>query len=77
MATGLMALVDDCIKDRWETKKVHHIAVPLTSKTIDLEYVGPRAFMQHVLGRRHSSEQHQSPLRWTERMLSAQPIHAY
>ncbi|GKT47322.1 uncharacterized protein ColSpa_07503 [Colletotrichum spaethianum] len=41
VATGLMALVDDCIKYRWQTKKVHRIPVPLTSRTVDVEYVGP------------------------------------
>ncbi|KAF6798754.1 hypothetical protein CSOJ01_12678 [Colletotrichum sojae] len=60
VATGLMALVDDCIKERWQTKKVHRIPVPLTSKTVDVE--GPRAFMQHIFQRR-GSDQQSSPLR--------------
>ena len=50
MATGLMALVDDCIKDRWQTRKTH--LLPLPSKTF--EYASPRAIMQHVFGRRPS-----------------------
>ena len=59
MATGLMALVDDCIKMKWQNKKIHRITVPLTSKTVDLEYVGPVAFVQQFLGgnKRHSAEQ--------------------
>ncbi|KAJ4294898.1 hypothetical protein N0V88_005137 [Collariella sp. IMI 366227] len=56
MATGLMALVDDCIKERWQPKKIHRIPVPLTSKTVNFEAVSPKAFMQHVFGRRHSNE---------------------
>ncbi|KAK3358647.1 hypothetical protein B0T24DRAFT_128474 [Lasiosphaeria ovina] len=67
MATGLMALVDDCIKERWQTKKkVHRIPVPLTSKTVNLGHVGPRSFMQHVFGRRHSNDYSAppSPLRF-------------
>jgi len=75
MATGLMALVDDCIKERWQTKKVHRIPVPLTSKTVNLGYSGPRSFMQHVFGRRYSNDHNStspsSPLRF------ANPIAAY
>ncbi len=70
MATGLMALVDDCIKERWQTRKIRR--VPLTTKTF--EYVGPKTFMQHVFGRRNSEEHHphsSSPLRY------ANPISAY
>lgn len=72
MATGLMALVDDCIKERWQTKKIHRLPV-----LGDVEYVGPKAFMQQMLFRRNTSpEQHQhqqssSPLRYTN------PISAY
>ncbi|CCF33893.1 hypothetical protein CH063_05992 [Colletotrichum higginsianum] len=62
VATGLMALVDDCIKHRWQTKKIHRIPVPLTSRTVDVEYVGPRAFVQHLFQRR-ASDQISSPLR--------------
>ncbi|KAK0715300.1 hypothetical protein B0H67DRAFT_553859 [Lasiosphaeris hirsuta] len=74
MATGLMALVDDCIKERWQTKKVHRIPVPLTHKTVNLGHVAPRSFMQHMFGRRHSNDHHSnppSPLRF------ANPIAAY
>ncbi len=68
MATGLIALVDDCIKERWQTKKIHRIPVPLTSKTVDVEYIGPKAFMQHMFSRHNSSSDRQpsSPLRYTE-----------
>ncbi|KAI6595859.1 hypothetical protein MCOR12_006360 [Pyricularia oryzae] len=48
IATGLMALVDDCIKQRWQTPKIHRIPLPLTSRTWDLEYVGPKAFLQRA-----------------------------
>ncbi|KAL2126119.1 hypothetical protein VTI74DRAFT_1649 [Chaetomium olivicolor] len=73
MATGLMALVDDCIKERWQPKKVHRIPVPLTSKTVNFEAVSPKAFMQHVFGRRHSNDHSPpgSPLRF------AKPVSAY
>ncbi|OIW28345.1 hypothetical protein CONLIGDRAFT_597760 [Coniochaeta ligniaria NRRL 30616] len=80
MATGLMALVDDCIKERWQTKKVHHIPVPLTHKTVDVVPRSPKSFIQQVFGRRNSKENHHnysyyskpsSPLRY------ANPISAY
>ena len=61
MATGLMTLVDDCIKETWQMPKVHRIPMPLTSKTFDFEYVGPRAFMQHMFGRRDSTERAPPP----------------
>ncbi|KAL1865419.1 hypothetical protein VTK73DRAFT_5263 [Phialemonium thermophilum] len=63
MATGLIALVDNCIKERWQTKKTHRIPVPLTSKMVDM---APRALMQQVFGRRNSNESHHpsSPLRY-------------
>jgi hypothetical protein len=70
MATGLMALVDDCIKENWQTPKVHHIPIPLTSKTFDFQYGGPKAFMQHVFSRRDAPYT-MSPQRY------ANPISAY
>ncbi|KXX75316.1 hypothetical protein MMYC01_208505 [Madurella mycetomatis] len=77
MATGLMALVDDCIKERWETKKVHRIPVPLTSKTVNFENVSPKAIMQHVFGRRYSNDHsHHSPLA-SSPLRFANPITAY
>ncbi|KAJ9137266.1 Calcofluor white hypersensitive protein [Pleurostoma richardsiae] len=75
VATGLMALVDDCIKERWQTKKVHRIPVPLTSKSVDVEYVGPKAFMQHMFSRRNTTEhEHQQP---SGPLRYATPIPAY
>lgn len=49
MATGLMALVDDCIKERWQTKKGYRLPAAL-------ETINPKAFIQHVFGRRHSAD---------------------
>jgi len=51
-----MALVDDCIKERFEVKKTHHIPVPLTTK--ELQYVGPKTFMQQIFRRNSSDRQH-------------------
>lgn len=69
VATGLIALVDDCIKRRFHTKKVHQVAVPLTPLHVDL--VGPKAMVSHMFKRRNSGgstkserEQRSSPLRY-------------
>ncbi|KAJ0115784.1 hypothetical protein J7T55_010607 [Diaporthe amygdali] len=57
VATGLIALVDDCIKERWQPKKSHHIPV-----LGDVQYVGPRAFVQRVFSsRRNSASQDHHP----------------
>ncbi len=76
MATGLMALVDDCIKDRWQTKKAHHIPLPLTSKSVSFEALSPKAIMQHVFGRRYSNE-HQRPTTPSSPLRFANPIAAH
>jgi len=58
VATGLTALVDDCIKERWQSKRTHRLPV-----LGDVEYVGPRAFMQRVFSQRNKStdqDHHQS-----------------
>ncbi|KAI1821954.1 hypothetical protein F4861DRAFT_426658 [Xylaria intraflava] len=62
VATGLMALVDDCIKSRWQPANRHHIrrfSLP------DVEFAKPRSFVQHLLHRRFSehNQRPQSPLR--------------
>lgn len=58
VATGLITLVDDCIKERWQSRKTHHIPV-----LGDVEYVGPRAFMQRVFSQRSQEHRSKSPLR--------------
>jgi hypothetical protein len=72
VATGLIALTDDCIKERWEPKKFHRINLPLTSRPIDFEYVGPKAYLQQMFSRRNSAETPlPSPLRYAEPAISA------
>lgn len=70
VATGLIALVDDCIKSHFNPKPKHtrHISVPLTPLKMDFEYVGPKALVEHVFRRRGSEDRDgqvhgQSPLR--------------
>lgn len=59
VATGLTALIDDSIKRRFppEHRPSHtlHIGVPLTPLQMDMEYVGPKAMMEHVFKRRHAT----------------------
>lgn len=73
MATGLVALVDDCIKERWQPNKVHHIPVPLTTKTVD---VAPKSFMQQLFGRRDSKKKHQKASKPFTPLQYARPMYA-
>jgi len=59
VATGLMALVDDCIRERWQPKKPRRLSLPLTPKAMD-----PRALVQHIFSRRASETHATSPLRY-------------
>lgn len=80
MATGLMALVDDCIKERWQTKKGHHTAVPLAHKMVDAVPKSPKSFLQQVFGRRNSKENHHDYhycSKPSSRLRYANPISAY
>ncbi|KAI1775193.1 hypothetical protein F4818DRAFT_41543 [Hypoxylon cercidicola] len=70
VATGLIALIDDCIRERWQTKKIHRIGLPLTSKSMNVEVVSPKAFVKHMILRRNSDHQ-PSPLRFQR------PVAAY
>lgn len=53
IATGLIALVDDCIKERWQSKKPRRALTPRAS---DFSNASPRAFMQSFLQRRHTDD---------------------
>jgi len=76
IATGLIALVDDCIKRRFHSKKHTTVSLPMTQVKMDMEFVGPRAMVEHMFKRRNSGgsskekEQRGSPLRFT-------PVAAY
>jgi len=79
IATGLISLVDDCIKRHFHSKPRHHqIAVPLTPLKMDMEFVGPKAMVEHLFKRRNSGgstkgekEQRGSPLKYNH------PVTAY
>jgi hypothetical protein len=78
VATGLIALVDDCIKRHFHSKSNRHThhTVPLTP--LDIQFITPKAMMEHYLNKRRNSsgsnkerEQRGSPLRF------ANPVTAY
>jgi len=76
MSTGLMALVDDCIKEKWQTKKAHRIPMPSTFKSVNLDAVSPKAIMQHVFGRLYSND-HQRPSTPSSPLRFANPAAAH
>lgn len=54
MATGLMALVDDCIKRRFSSKKNAQLHIPLmrsASMKMNMEYIGPRRLIDEMFSR--------------------------
>ncbi|KAL8820364.1 MAG: hypothetical protein Q9191_007534 [Dirinaria sp. TL-2023a] len=69
IATGLIALVDDCIKSRWHQKKGVQKSNPTVMKSplqVNMEYVGPKRLVDHVLNRRGTTgTRHPTPLRQT------------
>ncbi|KAI8961611.1 hypothetical protein F5Y11DRAFT_221762 [Daldinia sp. FL1419] len=60
VATGIMALVDDCIMERWQTKKSPRAGFQLLSRSLD---VSPKYLVQQMFTRRNS-DHHPSPLRF-------------
>lgn len=58
VASGLITLVDDCIKSRWHKKGRVQISIPMLNKSplkMNSNYVGPRRLMNEVLNRREKS----------------------
>lgn len=58
MASGLVALVDDCIKRLWQHKSRIQMTVPMLTKSplrLNMEYVGPKRLMEEVFNRRGKS----------------------
>ncbi|KAI5845364.1 hypothetical protein BZA05DRAFT_342491 [Tricharina praecox] len=55
ITTGLVALVDDCIKRKYHKKKSVRLVLPTTGKTplkMNMEYVGPKRFIDEMFHRR-------------------------
>jgi hypothetical protein len=78
VATGLIALIDDCIKRHFhsKTKHTHSVSVPLTPLKYEVEFVSPKAMIESFKrrnsgGSNKDREQRGSPLRYTN------PVEAY
>ncbi|KAH8808988.1 hypothetical protein F5884DRAFT_389620 [Xylogone sp. PMI_703] len=56
VSTGLIALVDDCIKRHFHKHKKHvrQVGVPLTPLKVDMEFVSPKVMVEHMFRRRSS-----------------------
>ena len=55
VASGLIALVDDCIKSRFHQKRRVYMSLPMLHKTpfkLNTEYVGAKRLMDEVFNRR-------------------------
>ncbi|GLA53068.1 hypothetical protein AnigIFM63604_010155 [Aspergillus niger] len=56
VATGLVSLVDDCIRRRWHTKRHTQFIQPMRSTlSKSIELMGPRRFLDEVFHRRGSA----------------------
>ncbi|KAF7521352.1 hypothetical protein G7054_g12474 [Neopestalotiopsis clavispora] len=69
VATGLMALVDDCIKQRWGPKAIQaqRLGLPARSKTVEFDHNAPKSFVQQLFSRRNSD--HARPQQHTQRQF--------
>jgi len=66
VSTGLMALVDDCIKRRFHSKQSTQLHIPLmrsTSFKMNMEYIGPMRLIDEVFNRNPSPRKPSSGLR--------------
>jgi hypothetical protein len=76
VATGLTALVDDCIKRKFHKKKTVHMVLPIPMVSsplkMKMEYVGPRRLIDEVFNRRPSLSRSQS----TQSSRSPTPVRA-
>jgi len=67
IATGLISLIDDCIKSHFhpKTRHTHSVSVPLTPLKYEVEFVSPKAFFsrRNSGGSQKDREQRSSPLR--------------
>jgi hypothetical protein len=54
VTTGLVALIDDCLKRKYKTTRTVELTLP-TRKTMGMEYVGPKRLLEEIFSshRRH------------------------
>lgn len=77
VATGLMALVDDCIKRRFHSKQSTQLHIPLlrtSSFKMNMEYIGPKKLIDEVFHRKNSDSG--SPKRQAPSALRRVPTQA-
>jgi hypothetical protein len=55
VATGLIALVDDCIDRRWHSKRSFHLDLPAQSAA---DYLGPDRLIDEVFNRQVRASHH-------------------
>lgn len=68
VATGLIALVDDCIKRRFHSKQTTQLHIPLMRNKMHIDYIGPKRLIDEVFNRTARSgppSRHASVLRRT------------
>ncbi|KAI9704847.1 MAG: hypothetical protein M1836_006627 [Candelina mexicana] len=67
VATGLIALVDDCIKRCFHRKRAVQLVLPMPTRAslkMNMEYIGPKKLIDEVFNRRTpASKRHLTPLR--------------
>ena len=67
VASGLTALVDDCIKSRWHRKDRFQFPIPmpvLSTRKMNMDYVGPKRLINEVFNRwGNTTTRHPPPLR--------------
>ena len=67
VATGLIALVDDCIKSRWHQKESFDMTVPMPMNSLvkmNMAYVGPKRLIDEIFNRRgNTATRHPNLLR--------------
>ncbi len=54
IATGLIALVDDCIKTKFNPKRTRQLLIPLPSRSsfkLNMDYIGPKRLIDEVFHR--------------------------
>ena len=51
IATGILSLVDDCIKRRFHTKQSTQLHIPLLRNKLHLDYVGPKRLIDEMFNR--------------------------
>jgi hypothetical protein len=68
VATGLIALIDDCIKSHFQPKArhTHSVSVPLTPLKYEVEFVSPKELFKRRYSGGSNREQRNSPLRYAD-----------